>query len=106
MYGAINEGNEYENLADAIRGKLNAERAERAKLQDVKFSPDQVFFASPSNRDFALHILRNSHGYSDDTLRDMRLKVCDELERLWRLEGNTRYLLKHLAGEYKEVAHG
>ena len=102
MYGAINEGNEYENLADAIRGKLNAERA---KLQDVKFSPDQVFFASPSNRDFALHILRNSHGYSDDTLRDMRLKVCDELERLWRLESTTHYLIKHLAGEYKEVVH-
>lgn len=104
MHGAINERNEYEKLADAIRGKQLC--LEQVAQQDVKFPLDQVFFASPSNRDFALHILRNPHGYSDDTLRDMRLKVCDELERLWRLEGNTRYLLKHLAGEYKEVAHG
>ena len=99
MYGAIGERKEHEKLADAIMGRQGVNVAQQAQRK-LDFSPDQVFFASPSNRDFVLHILRNPDGYSDETIREMRLKVCDELERLWRLEGTTRYLAAHLAGEY------
>ena len=33
-----------------------------------------------------LHILRNPHGWSDESVRDIRNKAAAELERLWALE--------------------
>jgi hypothetical protein len=31
-----------------------------------------------------LHVVRNPHGYSDDVVRDARLIIADEYERLWK----------------------
>ena len=38
------------------------------------------------DRDTLLHILRNPHGWSEEVMREIRLKASDELERLWNLE--------------------
>jgi hypothetical protein len=32
----------------------------------------------------AIHICRNPYGWNDEELREARLKVCDEVERLWK----------------------
>lgn len=53
------------------------------------------------NRDFMLHVLRNPHGWSEDTVRAVRLLAADELEALWSgsddlariMEGMARGLL-------------
>jgi len=37
-------------------------------------------------RNFMLHILRNPYGWSDEVVREMRLKAADELERLYGIE--------------------
>lgn len=44
-----------------------------------------------------LHLLRNPWGWSEDTVREARLKAADELERLWRTESAALELHKEMA---------
>lgn len=37
-------------------------------------------------RNFMMHVLRNPSGWSDEVIREMRLKACTELDRLWNME--------------------
>jgi hypothetical protein len=44
-----------------------------------------------------LHLLRNPWGWSEDTVREARLKAADELERLWRTENAVTELHNEMA---------
>jgi hypothetical protein len=55
-----------------------------------------------NDRDTLLHLLRNPWGWSDDTVREARLKAADELERLWRADSAQR--LNELVGLLREAA--
>ena len=50
-----------------------------------------------ADRKTVLHLLRNPWGWSEDVVREARLKAADELERLWRLESNTAALAKEFS---------
>ena len=41
-------------------------------------------------RNEAIHILRNPHGYSEERIREARLKACDEIEALEEAYNNMR----------------
>lgn len=47
-----------------------------------------------------LHLLRNPHGWGEETIREARLKAAKELERLWRNEG---YVLSELKGLVSKI---
>ena len=53
------------------------------------------------NRNFMLHVLRNPFGWSDDVVREMRLKAADELERLYYVESAA----KQAAEDFSRAAH-
>ncbi len=48
------------------------------------------------DRDVLLHLLRNPHGWSEEAVREARIKAADELERLWRFERNTLMLANQI----------
>jgi hypothetical protein len=51
------------------------------------------------DRNTLLHILRNPYGWSDETVRDVRKKAADELERLWSFEKHVSELSNSLSDE-------
>ncbi len=48
-----------------------------------------------------LHILRNPHGWSDESVRDARNRAATELERLWALERKVKMLANELLEDVK-----
>jgi len=50
-------------------------------------------------RNFLLHILRNPYGWGDDTVREIRKKSAEELERLWDFEEKVSCALKSISDE-------
>lgn len=48
------------------------------------------------DRSTLLHLLRDSFGWGDETVREARHMAADELERLWRNEGIVTNVIKHL----------
>lgn len=43
-----------------------------------------------------LHLLRNPHGWSEETIRDARIKAAAELERLWSVTERMQLAAKEL----------
>lgn len=50
------------------------------------------------SREALLHLLRNPHGWSEDAIRDARLRAAKELERLWMMERSAKMALGDLVG--------
>jgi hypothetical protein len=46
------------------------------------------FINDTKQKNFMFHVLRNPHGWSEEVVREMRLKAVDELERLYALEAH------------------
>ena len=54
------------------------------------------------DQNFLLHLLRNPSGWSDEVVREARLKAAAELERLWHME----YGVKATSEELHQVILG
>jgi hypothetical protein len=48
------------------------------------------------SREALLHLLRNPHGWSEDAIRDARLRAAKELERLWFVERQMKVVVSDL----------
>jgi hypothetical protein len=46
------------------------------------------FINDAKQKNFMLHVLRNPDGWSEEVIREMRLKAANELERLYALEAH------------------
>ena len=57
------------------------------------------FINDAKQKNFMLHVLRNPHGWSEEVIREMRLKAADELERLYALEARVNRFVNELTLE-------